>query len=124
MLKNVELTGKKKKMIAALMTCRTIGEAVQMAGVTRTTLSRWLNDPEFSKALTAAENETMRESSRVLLTGQREALKTIFELMINGESDAIKLRAAAEWLSQSFKWRELITLDERMTAIEERLANK
>jgi len=121
MLKNVELPGKKKKMIGALMTCRTIGEACEMAGVTRTTLSRWLADSNFRDALKQSQNDVLQESVRKLLAGHDRALDLLWEIIENADSDTVRRQAINDWFTQSNKFRESVLLEERISALEERL---
>lgn len=114
------LTNKQNKAITALMSSRTITEACQTAKIGRSTLARWMKDKTFKSVLQEAENEALRESARFLLTGNNRALETVYNLMTNGRTESIRLRAAVEWLSQVYKFREQATLEERLTALEER----
>lgn len=118
------LTNKQNKAITALMSSRTITEACQTAKIGRSTLARWMKDKTFKSVLQEAENEALRESARFLLTGNNQALETIYNLMTNGRTESIRLRAAVEWLSQVYKFREVVSIDERLTAIEQRIKNK
>ena len=113
-----KLTNKQIKTITALMASRTLTEACQTAKIGRSTLARWLKDETFKQALQEAENEVLRESSRFLLTGNNQALETIFNLMTNGRTETIRLRASTEWLNQSSRYRDLISIDERLTELE------
>lgn len=115
------LTNKQVKAIAALLNARTVTEACQAAKIGRSTLARWLKDSTFKQALSEAENEALKESSRILLTGNNDAIDAIFDLMTNGKTESIRLRAASEWLAQSNKFRETISLEDRISALEERL---
>jgi hypothetical protein len=123
MVKNVEkkkLTTRQIKMIAALLSSQTIGEACQIVGVTRTTLTRWLSDPMFTAALSAAEGDSINTSSRSFLAGQEEARETIREIMTSGQNDAVRLKAANDWLNLLFKYREVDQLEERISKLEQR----
>lgn len=121
MANNGELTARQKRMIAALLTSENIGTACESVKVGRSTLARWLKDPTFSQELTNAETETIKQASRELLSGQAEALATIREMMQLGVSDSIRLRAANDWMNLLFKIREMATLEERITKLEERI---
>ena len=120
MAKNGELTSRQKRMITALLSSRNIGQACENAKVGRTTLARWLLDPDFTTALTAAEGQAIDAAARELLAGQAEALETIREVMqgYGGVGPAVRLRAADTWLGMLFKYRELSDLEERITKLE------
>lgn len=121
MANNGELTARQKRMIAALMASENIGKACDSAKIGRSTLARWLKDPTFNQELEKAESEAIKQASRELLSGQAEALATIREMMQLGVSDSIRLRAANDWMNLLFKIREMATLEERITKLEERI---
>lgn len=118
--KNGELTARQKRMITALLTSENIGAACELAGIGRSTLARWLKDPQFMKELSQAEKQALNQASRELLAGQAEALATIREVMAYGQP-ATRLKAANDWLTLLFKFRETGQLEERITALEERI---
>lgn len=123
MAKNVEsegLTSRQKRTLTALLTSENIGQACELAGISRTTLARWLKDPLFMKELTKAEGESIKQASRELIAGQAEALATIREVMTSGQP-ATRLKAANDWLALLFKYREVDQLEERITALEARI---
>lgn len=49
----------RERAIAALLTCRTIAEAAEQAGVCERTLLRWKKEPEFQAAFAAAKGELL-----------------------------------------------------------------
>jgi len=123
MAKNIELkeiTTKQKRTVTALLTSENIGQACELAGISRTTLARWLKDPQFMKELTKAEGESIKQASRELLAGQADALATIREIMTSGQP-ATRLKAANDWLALLFKYREVDQLEERISRLEERI---
>lgn len=120
MANNGELTARQKRMITALLTSENIGTACESVKVGRSTLARWLKDPIFNQELTNAESEAIKQASRELLAGQVEALATIREIMASGQP-ATRLKAANDWLTLLFKFRESSSLEERIKALEERI---
>lgn len=120
MAKNGELSSKQKRMIAALLSSSSIGQACETVRVSRSTLARWLKDPDFQRELTTAEQGAISQVSRELMAGQDEALATMRELMTGAASESVRLRAASEWIATLFKYRELASLEERITKLEEK----
>jgi hypothetical protein len=120
MANNGELTARQKRTITALLTSENIGAACELAGIGRTTLARWLKEPQFMKELSQAEKQALNQASRELLAGQAEALATIREIMTSGQNDAVRLKAANDWLNLLFKYREVDQLEERISKLEQR----
>lgn len=118
MAKNGELTTKQKRMIAALLSSRNIGDACEAAGVGRSTLTRWLAEKAFTEALQEAEALAMGDAARTLIAGQSEALDTLRDLITNGSSDTVKRQAANDWLTHLFKYRELVDFGRRLAELE------
>lgn len=123
MARNGTLSTKQNKTIGIILSAPNITRACEMAGIGRSTICRWLKEDAFKSALVEAENELLQDASRALLSGQTGAIKTIRDIMTNGATDAVKLKAANDWLGNLFKYRELATLENRVTALEERLSN-
>ena len=115
---NGKISPRQKKTIEALITCRTAAEALEQAGISKTTYYRWMNDPDFVLHLREAEALGLDEATRYLDTGRYNALETIEGLMATSESDAIRLRAAQIYLDVSVKFRETASIEQRITELE------
>jgi transposase-like protein len=114
---------KQAKAIAALLAAKDGATAAQQAGVSETTLYRWLReDKGFQEALRGAEKVAIDEAVRRLAGAAGHALNTILVLMLDRDTPAsIRLRAATVVLEQLVKLRELTSLEERIAALEEAL---
>lgn len=124
MAKNSELSPKQKRMIAALVSHRTLGAACEAVGIGRTTLTRWMTDPEFKRALLDAESEVMSDTSRSMLAGKDTALDTLHALMTEASSDGVRRQAAVDWLTFTNKNYELQNFELRLIALEEAQTKK
>jgi hypothetical protein len=118
MEQNVKLSAKQRRMIGALLTSRTIGEACKTVGITRTTLARWHNSPMFQAALTQAEDAVMGEAGRQLLSGITSALSTLDDVRQKGKMDSDRRQAAESWVSFALRWREKLDIEKRIAALE------
>lgn len=121
MSENNTLTTKQQRLIAAMLTNGTNEAAARAVGISSKTLYRWLELPAFRDALKAAEGQAINNAARRLAGGMDAALNTLAELTTGAESESVKRAAAAEWINQTLKIQELRNLEERLTAIEDKL---
>jgi hypothetical protein len=118
MSQNVPLNRNQKRAIRALLQHKTIGGAADAIGLNRRTITRYLEDPAFRHALTQAESDLIDEAGRRLISGQDEALDALQELISKAEKDSDRRLAAQAWLDFTLRWRELINVEERLTALQ------
>jgi len=116
-----ELSPRQRRAILALLTSKTMEEASQAVGVTSRTLRRWLDLPEFRRALNEAEGDILAKVTRRLLSGSDEALDTLNYVMTAGEKPSDRRLAAAAWLELATKFLELKDFGERISKLEEAL---
>ena len=122
---NGTLSTKKQAAIAALLTSPSITEAAEASGIGRSTMHRWLEDPEFKQALSAAEADAISSAVRRMIGDMSDNLALMREIRDDpGSSAALKLRAAALVDASLLRWREAATLEERLVAIEARLTSE
>ena len=112
------LTPKQRATIAALLSQPTVSAAAKQVSVSRDAVYRWLKEPDFASALTAAESEHLQSVQRGMLAVSERALVVLGNLLVS-ESESIRLRAALGILEQAIRLRELIALDARLTALEQ-----
>lgn len=112
------LTARQMRAIEALMVEPTTTAAAQAAGVSRQTLTSWLQDVKFCQVLTSATSERITTSSRLLAGGSVDAIETLRALMGEDQPASIRLAAAREWLSQMQSLRGLAAIEERIARLE------
>ena len=123
MSENVTLRPEQQAAIRTLLT-GTVEEAAKAAGRTRTTIYRWLREPEFKAALAEAEGEALAALSRELVHLGDKAAKALEAVFDNPkETGSVKVRAASVTLSQILKLRELYLLERRVAKIEKDLGD-
>lgn len=95
-------TGKHVKdeiLIACLISCRTIKEAAEKAGIGETTLHNRLNKPEFVKKYRAACLDLLNDHAAAMHVNMGAALKVQREIMENEDNPPqVRLNAANEIL--------------------------
>lgn len=119
--KNTEnvITVRQQKAITALLTERTTRDAAKKCGVNEKTLYEWLkNDAAFLSALKSAEKDILDSVTRRLSSGQTSALDTVEKLFQSARHESTRLRAAVAWLDLSLKYKDLLDIDQRLTALE------
>jgi hypothetical protein len=117
---NTTLSTKQRKALEALLQTGEVSTAATVAHVHRDTIYRWMKQPLFASAVREAEAEAIDEVSRVLIRLSRSAVGTLAQAM--AERDAPigpRIRAADITLSRLLQVRELATLEDRLTALEQ-----
>ena len=114
---------KEELALAALLSCGSIGEAAQKAGVGETTLWRWLQTEEFQAKYRDAKKQAVGHAVTRLQQATSEAVNTLEAVMKDNEATAsAKVSAAKTVLEMAFKAVELEDYAERLKKLEEALA--
>lgn len=109
--------------LAALLSCATIGEAAKKAGVSETTLWRWLQDEEFQAKYREAKKQAVGHAVTRLQQATSEAVNTLGAVMKDSEATAsAKVAAAKTVLEMAFKAVELEDYAERLRRLEDAVA--
>ncbi len=118
------LTGKKLKALEALITCDTVEEACKASGISRTTMYRNLNDPEFSKALKSAKRQLVNRAVLRLQQTCGDAARALAEVCRDKDAPAsARVSAAKTILDSAFRALESEDIEERLKALEQRILN-
>lgn len=121
----IELNTRQQRAITALLTTRNITEAATAAQVGERSLYRWLNEPAFRAALSAAEGAAIDAATRSLLALQSDAIATIESIMNDCEQPgAVRLRAAQSVLDYLLQLRDLRNMENRLAALEAAYAER
>ena len=122
MANNVSLTPKQHRALAALLQARTIGDAAAAAQISERQLMRWLQQPEFVAELRKAESEIISDAVRALvvdLSANHQTLRAIRS--DETQPGSVRVRAAVALDDSLLRWRELLTIETRITELEARL---
>ena len=124
MAKNVELTARQKRMIAAMLTSKNIGVACESVGVSRTTLARWLTTDAFNNALKKAQSEAITHSGCQLIAAQEKSIQALLEIVETAKNENAKRASANDLLHLSLKFVDQFNIEARIAALEEKILNK
>ena len=113
------------RLIDALVAGQTQPEAAAVAGVSRTTVQRWLHLPNVRQALHDAQAAAVEEAARAAVGRMRAAVETIETIMADAEAPAhVRLSAARELLTAGGRLYELAMIGERLARLEQRIEVK
>jgi len=114
------LNGKKARALEALLSGKSVEEAAQQAGVSRTTLFRWLREDErFRDEYRRAGSQLMEGALRRLQQLCGEAVETLAEVMGEREATAAsRVTAAKATLELTLKIEEHRSLVNRLERLE------
>ena len=111
------LTSRQNTAISALLTTPTVEQAAETAGVGRTTVFRWLNQPEFREELRRRRNEIVDCALDTFKVYVLRAVETLARLL-DSEDEKVARLAAKDVLAFVLKTRELQELEGRLDKLE------
>ncbi len=118
-----KLTARQLKAIPHIVSSPTYTESCKEAKINKTTLYKWLKEPEFKAELDRQRDEVAAEAFGVLSQGLTKAVETLVGLLDN-KDDRLKRLAAKDVIDFIIRHKENEDLDERLKEVEKRLAEK
>jgi len=109
--------------IGALLTNPTHEAAAKAAGVSESTLARWMRDPTFAAAVREARRRALEQALGALSAATAEAVETL-RVLLGAEGEAVRVRAAVAILDHALRGAETQDLEERIAALEAALEAK
>lgn len=117
-----EISNKQEKLVALLLTERTIDEACKKANVAVTTYWRWMKDENFLIFYRRTRRGILENTVAKLQSTTYQAIETL-ERNLTCENPAVEIRAAQIILEQSIKGLELLDVENRIEMLEELVKN-
>ncbi len=121
--KKTKLTARQLKAIPHIVSSPTYTEGCKKAKINKTTLYKWLKEPEFKAELDHQRNEIAAEAFGVLSQGLTQAVEALVSLLDN-KDDRLKRLTAKDVIDFIIRHKENEDLDERLTEIEKLIAEK
>lgn len=112
--------GDTEALILALACGATIEAAARQSGVSRRTIYRRLNDPKFRARVREARAEMVKRAAGMLTAAAGESVRTLLALQKDSVPPATRLGAARAVIELGIKVREMVELEDRIAALEER----
>ena len=120
-----KLSRKKEDAIAALLTCKTVAEAAEVASIGQNTLFRWLRMEDFKTAYRNARKEVVAQAIAQIQNGLSDAVKTLTDIMKDNKAPASARVAAGKiMLDMAIRAIETEDLEARITKIERKFSNE
>ena len=110
-------------LLLALACGATVEQAARQCRLSPRTVYRRLQDADFGRRLQALRADMVRRTAGALTAAAAEAVRTLLELMKPASPHASRLGAAKAVLEIGMKVREAAELEQRLAALEERLAD-
>ena len=123
--RGASLTPRQRRALVALLEQPTLERAARAARVAPSTLRAWRRGhPAFRAELRLLEDELFRESLSRLQRGVSRAVECLERLTGRHAPPAVQVAAAARILEHALRSRDLVTFEERLAAIEAKLAER
>ncbi len=117
--KTAPLKGKQAKAVEALVSCDTVEGACKAAGVSKTTMYRYLRDPIFDQELKNAKRQLVNRAILRLQQTTGDAARALAEICRDKEAPAsARVTAAKAILDGALKAVELEDIESRIATLE------
>ncbi len=117
------LSRKKKDVLNALLICHGITEVERLTGTARSTIYKYMKEPEFKKEYDEARLNVLKDSRMLLQNATHSSLERLLEMKDLPEdkiSEQTRLQVINCILQYSVKVTEQLEIIERLNALEER----
>lgn len=111
------LSGKQALALAALIEGATLTEAAKAAGVAQTTVTRWLQDPNFKALYRESKRAALNAASGVLQGAMLDAVDTLKRNLHCGVP-GVESRTALGLIDRAYKGAEYTDIVEAIDALE------
>ena len=113
-----------ERMLQALSTCKDITTASEYLGITRSAIYNRMRKPEFRQKLREQRQDKFQVANTKLTGAMNDAIETLVIVMNDTETSAgVKVRASQVILDICLKSVEQMDILERISQIEQTLAN-
>jgi hypothetical protein len=117
-----KLTDRQLKAIPFIVSRSTYTEGCKKAKINKTTLYKWLKDPQFKAELDSQRDAVASEAFGVLSQSLTKAVETLVALL-DKKDDRLKRLTAKDIIDFIIRHKENEDLDKRLTEVERRLAD-
>ena len=107
-----------ERAISALLACPRVEDAARQCGMSRTTLWRMSQDPDFKVRLQEARAQLSEQIVFGLQANSLDALNTLRSVMIDKRTpSSVRVSAAGKLIDYSLRAKQQLELEQQMAAI-------
>jgi len=117
------LTARQEKLLSILAGNPNIQAAAKAAGIGRSTVHRWLKEPDFREELTRRRNMALTEAMNSVQAYTTQAVEELVKLL-GSSNEWIRRQVCMDVLNCSHKIREVEQIEQRLDAIEKAMELK
>lgn len=115
-----DLSVKQRAFISELMGAKSVEDAATSSGIATRTAWRWMKSPAILAALRDEEARLLDAATRSLVGAATGAIDTLREIHADKDVAAgVRVRAAGEILARLLQLRELVSIEDRLLALEQ-----
>jgi hypothetical protein len=107
-------------LIEALARGQTVAQAARLAGVSRRTAFRRLQEPDFRDVVRKCRGEIFDSASGALAATMRRATRTL-RILLDDATPTVRLGAAKAILDSAQRLHEAIEVEQRLAVLEARI---
>ena len=122
-MSEIKLTNRQLSSIPHIVNSSTYTEGCAKAKINKTTLYKWLKEPQFRCELNRQRDEITAEAFAVLSQALTKAVETLTGLL-DTQDNRLKRLVCNDIIEHIIKHKEIEAINERLVAIEQRLAEK
>jgi hypothetical protein len=110
----------REKAISALLSTNTLESAARKAGISKRTLLRWLDEPDFLNAYRRAKQSALRTATAILMRNAGKAAVTLGQIFLGkpAENQSSRVSAARATLTLALHANLLEDVHERLLRLE------
>lgn len=121
--KKLKLTRRQLKAIPFIVSNPNYTRACEEAGIKKSTLYKWLKQPEFMAELYRQRSEFVDAAFSMIAQNIEKAVSTLVGLL-DSSDDRVKRLTANDIINHFLKHKELQDLEERIEQVEKRLKSR
>ena len=111
------LNSKQLRAIPILIGCDTVEGAARKAGISKNTIYTWMQQEEFSRAVSLARKKLLDKAMNKLMNTSMKAVITL-EKLLDADSESVRRAVANDVLGHVLKYQELREIEERLETVE------
>lgn len=116
------LTPRQSKAVAALVASGKMGHAAETAGISRRTLTRWLQEPAFRAAYIQARGDLLQEVTTACAAKALRAVERLADEMDNPRgTPGSRIRAASALLDMTARMVGIADIETRISEMESQI---